>query len=364
MAGIAGNVTARGTVTSPVLLRVLRVIPGAPEALRAELEGVDANALVYAASRHGLAGLLDHWLSAAQKTLPALASENLRRQVHATMAGGMRLRRLLSRANEALRMKGVGPVLLKGYGLGVRLYPAPLLRPSSDVDLLVAPDEMEAARAALLSLGLSPKQDSDDYYPPAYRHHEAFAGSPGMVELHFRLMANWGSAWDGAGVLSRAISTSLEGLKVRYLCPEDEFVYLALHAANHMLGRLGWLYDLKLHILANPSLDWDRVVETAHEARMPAPAFYAMDASVRMVGAAVPETVLQALAPSRIAVAAARLLFSEQHLVESYLDNHKGVWAAAKVLLADSPPSVVLFAARRLVWHGRRAALQRLGSIS
>ncbi|MHB8879844.1 MAG: nucleotidyltransferase family protein [Myxococcaceae bacterium] len=116
-------------------------------------------------------------------------------------------------------------------------------------------------------------------------------GPPGMVEVHFRLMANWGAS---------GVSSTLEGRSVRYLCPEDELVYLALHVANHMLGRLGWLYDLKLLVLAYPSLDWSRVVETAREARMPGPAFYALDASRRLLGAGIPEAVLEELAPSRL----------------------------------------------------------------
>ena len=169
-------------------------------------------------------------------------------------------------------------------------------------------------------------------------------------------MANWGATWEATRVLGRASSSSLEGMAVRYLCPEDELVYLARHAANHMLGRVGWLYDLKLHLRAHPTLDWQRVVAVAKEAGMPGPAFYALDAARRLVAAEVPPAALDALAPSRVAVTAARRLFSEEHLVAGYLADHKPLWAAAKVLLADRPSQVVLFAARRLVWNARRAA--------
>ena len=42
------------------------------------------------------------------------------------------------------------------------------------------------------------------------------------------------------------------------------------------------------------------MVETAREARMPGPAFYALDASRRLLGAGIPEPVLEELAPSRL----------------------------------------------------------------
>jgi hypothetical protein len=41
--------------------------------------------------------------------------------------------------------------------------------------------------------------------------------------------------------------------------PEDEFIYLAVHAAGHSFIRLVWLYDLKLLIRKHPALDWDQV---------------------------------------------------------------------------------------------------------
>lgn len=280
------------------------------------------------------------------------------------MGGVLKVKRLLSRTNAALRERGIRPVLLKGYGLGARLYGDPLLRPTSDVDLLVAPDEMDASRQVLTSLGLRPKPESDDYYPPAYRHHEAFEGPGGLVELHFRLMANWGATWEGKTVLPRAVSAELEGQPVRYLSPEDELVYLALHAANHMLGRLGWLFDLKLFIRAYPTLDWSRVVAIARETGMPSPSFYALDAAHRLVGAQVPAWVLDALSPPRLAVVAARAVFSERSVLEAALAEHKVAWAAAKVLLADTPANVFVFAARRLVWNARRSTVATSNSPS
>jgi hypothetical protein len=301
--------------------------------------------------RHGVGGAMVDRLAALSLCFPSGSLERLRRHVMASAATIAKVKRLLVKTLTALRERGVHAVLLKGYALGVRLYGAPFIRPTSDVDLLVSPHDMETARLVLRGLKLEPKLDSDDYYPPAYRHHEAFAGPAGLVELHYRLMSNWGATWEPDEVLSRAVSADLDGMEVRYLAPEDEVVYLALHAVNHMLSRLGWLYDLKLFLRAYPRLDWDWVVATARSTRMPSPTFFAFDASERLLDAGFPAWVLRRLAPSRVVVSASRRVFSAEHLVDGYLDRNKLAWAATKVLLADDPSAVGLFAARRLHWE-------------
>ncbi len=341
---------------SKVLLEWLRTYPG-PVDLG---DSGAADELVRDATRHGLAGLLRHQVAEAGLSLPPEAARSLGVQAMAWEVAAVKVKTLLFRALKALEARGVRPVLLKGYGLAARVYPRPLLRATSDVDLLVAPSELEEARLAMLSLGLSPEPDADEYYPPQYRHHLAFGSRAGLVEVHFRPMANWGLPWDGDLLLARARRGTLDGREVRFLCPEDELVYLALHAAAHMLTRVGWLYDLKLLVNAHPALEWKRVVSVARdEARLPAATFYAFDAARRAVGAAFPEDVMAALAPPRVAVAAARRVFSDQHLVDGYLTGHKKVWAAAKLVLADSPARVGLFALRRLVWNARHSAVKR-----
>ncbi|MHB8879835.1 MAG: nucleotidyltransferase family protein, partial [Myxococcaceae bacterium] len=146
----------------------------------AALDSADFAALARDASRHGLAAVTRNALVAAGVELPKTANEALRHQVLAGSAGAMKVKRLLLRALDGLQAVGVRPVLLKGFALASRIYPDPFLRPTSDVDLLLAPEELELACSVMPSLGLSPKLDSDDFYPSAYQHHRTFAGPPGM----------------------------------------------------------------------------------------------------------------------------------------------------------------------------------------
>ena len=69
-------------------------------------------------------------------------------------AGGTMLRkRELANALQALGAVGIIPVLFKGAALAHTVYPDPVCRPMSDLDLWLAHEEMAPAQAALESLG-------------------------------------------------------------------------------------------------------------------------------------------------------------------------------------------------------------------
>jgi len=116
------------------LLEVLRAWPEAPDSPMP----TRVDALVHAAARHGLAGFTQQALGRVGWPLEEAVRTRLRREALAQAAQGMRVKVLLLRGLDALGAVGVVPVLLKGYGLALRLYPEPLQRATTDVDLLVA----------------------------------------------------------------------------------------------------------------------------------------------------------------------------------------------------------------------------------
>jgi hypothetical protein len=178
----------------------------------------------------------------------------------ASRAAHDRLRAHLAEALGALR--GIPVVALKGPLLGERLYPDPRARPSTDLDLLVAPAELDRAAAALATAGWrAPTTRAEAWYRRHHHHlHLERAGAP-VVELHFRAATAFGADLDAAPLLARARPHDSGAL---VLAPEDEWLYLAVHAANHRFERLGWLYDLKLLARTRPT--WDVVLARAAEA--------------------------------------------------------------------------------------------------
>lgn len=334
--------------TSVALLTLLQAWPAAPAA-PAPGEAGACDALVKAAVRHGLAGFVEHALARADWRLTPDAQALLRREALAGAARGMRVRALLAKSLAALAEVGVTPVLLKGYGLARRLYPEPLQRATTDVDLLVARARVLCSVHALEGLGLTTRagdMDRDD------THHVELSSPDGLVELHYRALAGYGQALEGDALVARARDAELDGQRVRYLCPEDEAVYLALHASNHLLQRLAWLFDLKLLALAHPTLDWDRVVTRARQSGLPDLVWYAWDAAHRLLDAPVPPWVLKALAPPRWQRALAVRLFSGPRLVGAQLARNKPAWVAAKLALAPRAGPMVRYALRRLRGFG------------
>ena len=286
-----------------------------------------------AAGKHGLAGFTAHALERAGWVLPEPEREELRRQSLSSAARAIRVNTLLLRSVDALAEVGVVPVVLKGPALARRFYPEPFHRATTDVDLLVSRGQVEPASRALEGLGLKRAAERAGH-GGEHTHHREFHGPAGLVELHFRALTGYGLALEAEALLAQAEEAALEGRRVRYLRAEDELVYLAVHASNHLLQRLSWLFDLKLLVLARPELRWGQVVEAARATAFPHLAWYALEAAHRLLGAPVPQQVLTALSPPRWQRVLASRFFSEERLLETRLVEHRTEWAAAKLLLA------------------------------
>jgi hypothetical protein len=342
-------------VGARAFLSLLRAWPDAPAGLSA-LEG---EGFVRAAARHGLAGFAAHALERSGQTLPESAREALRRESLSSAARAVRVHALLLRSLDALGAVGVVPVVLKGSALARRLYPEPFLRATTDVDLLVAREHVEPASRALEGLGLV-RTSEEGGHGGDHSHHLAFQGTAGLVELHFRALVGYGQVLEADALLAHAEEAELEGRRVRYLRAEDELVYLAIHASNHLIQRLSWLLDLKLLVLAHPRLDWARVVEVARATAFPHLAWYALEAARRVLGAAIPEEVLARLEPPRWQRLLASRFFSEERLLETRLFQHKAEWVTAKLLLA--PRAMPM--ARYGIWRLGEAVRARLPGVT
>ena len=132
-------------------------------------------------------------------------------------------------------------------------------------------------------------------------------------------------------------------------------MYLALHAAKHLFHRISWLYDLKLLIRSQPSLNWDRVSEIAREAEMEGPTYFALEAAQRTMDANVPPRILATLKPASWQRAIGRHIFSEQQLTSSAYAERRHFRYLLRALLASSSETM---AAEALSLS--RQALQRI----
>jgi hypothetical protein len=149
----------------------------------------------------------------------------------------------------ALHQAGIAAVPLKGPSLAERLYGSPTLRTSRDLDLLVSVADLPRAEAALAAAGFSPGTP-DDYHRPWLRHSTT-------LELHFNVENPLAFDFHIASALRRARPSTFQGQPCSLLAPEDELLFLCLHAVRHRFERLSLLLDLhlafeKLPLAANP----------------------------------------------------------------------------------------------------------------
>ena len=137
-----------------------------------------------------------------------------------------------------LRSHGIRSAVLKGPSLGARLFGDPGLRPSTDVDLLVAPDDFEHALRALARRGYEHVR-VDNWIGPLPLFETSLRGQEKEwlppIDLHWRV--HWHERDFSLGLLRRA-PQGRNGLPLPQ--PVDEFAaMLLMYGRDGLLGARG-----------------------------------------------------------------------------------------------------------------------------
>jgi len=136
-------------------------------------------------------------------------------------------------------------VLLKGaMHLVSDIYADPAVRIMSDIDLLVAREEVETCLTALHELGYQSEQGSEHDYPE-YHHHCAPLFRPGdyaSVEIHRELMEGAAEILPAQLALAQAEPLLFRGLSMKVLSPAHRALHNILHSQitdhNYSTGRI------------------------------------------------------------------------------------------------------------------------------
>ena len=131
---------------------------------------------------------------------------------------------------------GVEALLVKGWAAG-RAYPAKGLRPSGDIDLVVRPQQLEAARRVFAT-------------PETKRFFVDFE--------HEELEGLGAREWDELFARSSEVALG-EGARVRLMSAEDHQRFLSIHLLRHGAWRPVWLVDVAAGLESRAgSFDWGR----------------------------------------------------------------------------------------------------------
>jgi hypothetical protein len=236
--------------------------------------------------------------------IPAAWQERARRRLYATMVRNTTLADALTEVIGAFGQAGVEVIPVKGIVLAETLYGGLALRSLGDLDVLVRPADLPAARTVLRALGYAqadePGFDNAHhmFHDPPYFH--GAAGGRVCLELHWGL---WASRFFRIGtepLWQRSTMGRLRGADVRLLSAEDTLLHLAIHRSRSAL-RLRFVCDIaELLRCHSERLDWGYVLEQAAAAGARTALYYALALAQELLDAPLPPGILARLGVGQI----------------------------------------------------------------
>lgn len=199
----------------------------------------------------------------------------------------------IERVLRTLDAGGIGPiVVLKGAVLRSTVYGEAAERPIGDIDVLLVPDQVEPAVAALRAAGY--EHPWADHIQESYRQHHfhiRLVRANGLqVEVHWDLERP-GSPFhfDPAAVIARARPVTPDGGVPRlHPAPEDMLLHLASQNLEDGFSSLRRLVDLDRVIAGYPELDWDQLARSAREGGLTTVLALSLQLAHILLGTALP----------------------------------------------------------------------------
>ena len=254
------------------------------------------------AGRHGLVPLLHHHRE--RLPLPPAVRAGLERSFERNAARALVLTAELVALLAALRGRGIEPMPYKGPALAVALYGNPTLRQFQDLDIIVAPAEVDGAARVLRELGYRPERALSPAVEAAMLTSgtaRTFVRGECIVELHWAVVPPaFGVAVDLAAIRARQGHVMLGGARVPLPAPEDLLRLLVLHGGKHVWERLAWLADVADLLRLHPDLNHAALAETARRTGAGAFLTVALALAHRLLDAPLPPALAAASRAPRV----------------------------------------------------------------
>ncbi len=278
------------------------------------------------ARMEGVLALLWHQLVTKNIRLPHDVELHIRNALREQTIEFGTIRHAANEASALLHRVGIRAIMLRGLTLADGLYPRPSLRPQSDIDLLLEPEQMQEALTALKSIGFTPIHH--------WQPHLLSRGDA-LIDLHDEpLGTNRIHAWKQLTPLSSCTFFTEAELHDHTLHIPDalQLPWLCFHATKHSFERLIWLYDIALlanHITHHQA--WDATITTIRQLRLQRPCYFALSYCAKQLNIQLPDTVLSSIRPT--------MDWREQALLQRHL-NHEQIPFLAERLFARMLPGL------------------------
>ena len=262
--------------------------------------GIDLERLWSLADLHEVAPLVGRSVgSVGGDVVPVSWRDRALRKRHVTLRANGRLAAALGDVLDAFEAGGVEAIPVKGLVVAETLYGDVAARPCADLDVLVRPGQLDAAREALRAIGFGQRAK------PGYKalvhpfHDPAWALGSGVdqvrLELHWALWADSERRLGTTGLWDRAVGTTLAGRSVRTLSIEDTLLHLAIHRTRSAL-RLRWVVDVaELLRRHGTTIDWDAFLDRADRAGARTASWVVLSLANDLLDAPLPHDVTRRL---------------------------------------------------------------------
>jgi hypothetical protein len=305
------------------------------------------------ALQHGVAPLLHRALQSgdALAVVPEHVRVRLKEERRAT--GLLNLRRYAEfrRIAQALRMRNIPLIALKGLHLADLVYRDISLRPMSDLDILVPRPQLAQTLATLRELDYGFDGDFsgaldailDTRCDVELRHRQMQL----PLEVHWSLLAPPSRYGDVLDDVWRSAARARPGdADALVMSPAFALLHICAHlTCNHVFDfSLRALCDIAAIVRAHPELDWSAFVDHGRRHGWGRGVAAALRLACEHLGAAVPADVLAALGAD--VLDAAMLAEAMQHLLAS-----------------GEMPDGLNHAANLMAFAGKRGAVEKLSAL-
>lgn len=277
--------------------------------LAANITPQDWQVLLKVGSQNGVLQLLHYRFRELKQDspLPEPVRESLHNAYLNATARNMVMLHHAGSILQALTQQHLDVIPLKGLYLAEAVYPAIGLRTFSDLDLLVRRKDLDSALQAMQDIGYQ----LTSWYDPADPNHDIKHLPPlekegwPLVEMHWSILEEDALfPVDIDGIWQRVVPARVSGVDVLAMDTQDLILHLALHNTYQHKLRAGLrsLYDIAAIIHQHPDkIDWPILVGKAKEWKMERVLWLTLHLVKDLLGAEVPEAVLQQLEPQESA---------------------------------------------------------------
>jgi hypothetical protein len=306
-------------------------------------EEMDWEWIIKAARFHGVIPLLYRHLKAAcPGSVPTEVYLDLQKVYLLNTRRNLILARELIGILRDLQEHGIQAVPFKGPALAMMAYGDIACRSFSDLDIMVAKDDVLSARDVLLSRGYRPQvaftaKQERNILKNVCEYNFVRSNPSAFVEVHWKFHTDYYYVPPIEGIWSRLVSINLEGAPVASFSANDLVLILSSHAAKHDWSTLKFICDFA-GLISRSKIDWNRVAACAEKAGLLRILHISLILAKDLLGAQIPLQMIEGVDRDGSAREVARVvcerLFSDGDLMGGSIDKFL-FWARTRERMWD-----------------------------